>query len=263
MNANERSPLKDKPLRLPGQSLDEERKKLIEDKVEPWLLMALSFVVLAGWEWCREVFHWASSAWVVTLAALGMVAFAAFRLARLRGRLRNLRQGAEGERAVGQFLDRLAERGYRVFHDVVGVGFNIDHVMVSPAGVLAIETKTWSKPSGRDARVVCNGEDIKVGGMTPERNPIVQAKAGAAWLRQLLSDSTGKRVDVHPVVLFPGWFVEQDSAGRRLAWVLEPKALPSFLDNEPLRLNAEDLNLIAFHLGRFIRANEADREPNR
>jgi hypothetical protein len=35
MSEGERSPLKDKPLRYPGQSLEEERRSLFEDKLEP------------------------------------------------------------------------------------------------------------------------------------------------------------------------------------------------------------------------------------
>ncbi len=48
-----RSPLKELPLRLPGQSLEEERRVIVEDSLEPWLLTALLFVVLAAVEWWR------------------------------------------------------------------------------------------------------------------------------------------------------------------------------------------------------------------
>ena len=34
MKDNARSPLKDKPLRVPGQSIEEQRDKLFEDKLE-------------------------------------------------------------------------------------------------------------------------------------------------------------------------------------------------------------------------------------
>jgi hypothetical protein len=47
-----RSPLKDRPLRNPGQSVEEQRRKLIEDKLEQPLLVAVFVVVLAGYEWC-------------------------------------------------------------------------------------------------------------------------------------------------------------------------------------------------------------------
>jgi len=38
--------------------------------------------------------------------------------------------------------------------------------------------------------------------------------------------------------------------------VLEPKALPAFLDHEPVILTAEDVKLASFHLSRFIRVKE-------
>ena len=64
---------------------------------------------------------------------------------------------------------------------------------------------------------------------------------------------------MRPVIVFPGWFVEQrhGPAGRstRDIWVLEPKALPSFLDHEDERLQPEDVKLASFHLSRYARAS--------
>jgi hypothetical protein len=51
------------------------------------------------------------------------------------------RRGAEGERKVGAVLEGLGP-GWHVLHDVsLGRG-NIDHVLVGPAGVFTIETKS-------------------------------------------------------------------------------------------------------------------------
>ncbi len=51
-------------------------------------------------------------------------------------------RGAAGEELVGQVLDGLRERGWFVLHDVhLGHG-NIDHVLVGPAGIFTIETKS-------------------------------------------------------------------------------------------------------------------------
>ena len=88
-----RSPIKDKPLRLPGQSLQEERTDLWDDKLEPWLILALFFVMLAAWEWLRFFFPTRVSPWFYTIVAMCAVAFASWRVWRLRPRLRALRQG--------------------------------------------------------------------------------------------------------------------------------------------------------------------------
>jgi Nuclease-related domain len=256
-----RSPIKDKPLRLPGQSLREERTELLWDKIGFPFFMAAFFLMLSGWEWVAELRQAPRSPWVVTIAALLAALFAAWRFIRLRSRFRDLRQGEEGERAVGQFLERLRETGYQVFHDVIGFNANIDHVLIGSAGIFTIETKTWSKPVRGDARVSFDGERVLVGGHEPDRNPVVQARAQANWLKQL-EESTGRKIDVFPVVLFPGWFVEpmpRALDGVRHVWLLEPKALPAFLAQEPARLNPEDAKLVAYHLSRFIRNLERER----
>jgi hypothetical protein len=43
---------------------------------------------------------------------------------------------------------------------------------------------------------------------------------------------------------------------KRDIWVLEPKALPSFIEHEPRRLSDSDVTLAAFHLGRYVRTAE-------
>jgi hypothetical protein len=192
-------------------------------------------------------------------AALVAVFYAVYRVRRAIPKLRNLRQAMEGERAVGQFLERLREQGFQVFHDVVGTGFNVDHVLVGPAGVFTIETKTWSKPISGNAQLAFDGETIRAGEFEPDRNPVVQAKAQAGWLRAMLLESTGKKVDVRPVIVFPGWFVVNSTGSLRDLWVLEPKALPTFLNNEPIRMTSEDVKLASFHLSRLIRATERSR----
>lgn len=259
MSTNTRSPLKDKPLRLPGQSLDEERRKLFEDKLEMPVLAALLIASMTAMEWWRYYAKQPPSPKLLSVVALAFVAFAAWRFWRIVPRLRALRQGMEGERAVGQFLERLRESGYHVFHDVIGTDFNIDHVLIGPAGVFTIETKTWSKPLKGEARVICEGDSLRVGTLKPDRNPIIQAKAQAAWLKQLLSASTGKAYTARAVLLFPGWYVEQGRGTTREVWVLEPKALPAFLGKEPTLLEKENIALASFHLSRFVREEERRR----
>ena len=120
-----------------------------------------------------------------------------------------------------------------------------------------METKTISKPRTGDARITFEGGQLRVGGFVPDRDPITQARAQAAWLRRVLAESTGREFQVRPVVVFPGWFVERSADAPRDVWVLEPKALPDFLAQEPARLKPEDVNLANFHLSRYVRAGES------
>ena len=259
MKQERKSPLKDKPLRHPGQSLEEERQKLRDDVLETPLLMALMYCLFAVVEWLRHFMQFPPQPVLFTLVAAATALFAAWRVIRLRPRLKALSLGIEGERAVGQYLERLREQGYVVFHDLVGADFNIDHVLIGRAGVFTVETKTWSKPTGADARVSFDGEQLWVAGAAPSRDPIKQARAQAAWLQRTLAESTGKTLRTFPVVLFPGWFVEQAPGSTKDLWVLEPKALPAFLERAPEHLSPEDVRLAAFHLSRYIRVGEQHR----
>jgi len=247
-----RSPLKGRPLRNPGQSLDEQIRDVTYDYIAGPLLFALFLVLIAAFEWFRYLTPVAPSPKLYTGVAIAGVGFAVFRLYKALPGLHALKLGRDGERVVGQFLEALRERGYRVFHDVVGDGFNVDHILIGPAGVFTVETKTHSKPSG-DAQIVFDGETIRIDGFEPDRDPVVQAKAQANWLRELLSESTGRSFEVRSVIVYPGWWVQEGSTKATGVWVLAPKRLPVFLDHEPRRLSQEDIHLASFHLGRFVR----------
>lgn len=255
-----KSPIKDKPLRLPGQSLEEERRKLYEDRLEVPFILTVCFVVIAALEWWREYANLSPSPRTFTFAAILLMGFTAWRLWRTIPRIRAIKQGIEGEKAVGQFLERLRADGYQVFHDVVGAGFNVDHVLIGPGGIYTIETKTWSKPARGEPRIRFDGEQITVAGREPERDPVIQARAQASWLKGLLTESTGRACEVFPVVVFPGWYIEQGEGTLRNMWVLEPKALAKFLANAPQRLEPEAFKLASFHLSRFIRSSEQQRD---
>lgn len=251
------SPLKAKPLRNPGQSLQELRDELLEDKFAVPVFMAIAAVVFAGLEWWRAYAPQPPQPVALTLIASVMVGYAIYSYLRIRAQLAAFKLGIDGEKVVGQFLERLRSHGYSVFHDIVGKGFNVDHVLIGPAGVFTIETKTYSKAPGPDVKVHFDGVQLTVDGVSLDRDPIVQGKAQADWLRTLLEESTGRRFLTRSVILFPGWYVEQEPGTSKEVWVLEPKALPGFLNHEPEFLSAEDIKLASFHLSRFVRAHEA------
>ena len=255
MTKEKRSPLKGKPLRNPGQSLDEQIHDLIEDHIGGPILLAVFTGLLAGLEWWRYYYPQTPSPRLYSFVAVIVIVYAAFRVYRTVPGLRALKLGRDGEKVVGQFLESLRERGYRVFHDIVGDRFNIDHVLLGPAGVFTIETKTYSKPASRDAYVVFDGEAISVNGYTPERDPIVQAKAQASWLGELLAETTGRKFEVRPVIVYPGWFIKDTGPKTNRIWVLEPKSLRGFLKQERTQLSPEDIQLASFHLSRFVRTS--------
>jgi len=129
-----RSPLKVKPLRLPGQSVDEALEKLVWNELVPHLLFAVIFVILAGFEWFAALTQLPPQPWLFTSLAVAASHYAARRVVRLRAQIRCMALGRDGERIVAEELDKLRAAGAEVIHDVPAPGFNIDHVVLSCRG---------------------------------------------------------------------------------------------------------------------------------
>jgi hypothetical protein len=255
-----KSPLKEPLLRLPGQSIDEQIDLLLNEKLLSYLMCVLVFFLLASLSWIQALSQSPLHPWLMSVVAVPVIAYCAFRLQQTVKQLKQLKLGRDGERAVAEQLDVLKGQGAIVFHDLVGDGFNVDHVILSSRGVFVVETKTRSKPAKGSSFVTFDGKTLLVNGFEAERNPVTQAQANARWLAEMLRASTGKEFPIRPVVLFPGWFVEPSPKGSSV-WVLNPQALPSFIQHEPTRINESDLHMAAYHLARYIRAHAQGFNP--
>ena len=207
------SPLKDKPLRQAGQSLDDEIFAKGFDGVVSFYFLALMMGVLITAEWLWLFIDQPRSPWMFTVVGAIVIVYSIYRIRKGVKELEPLQLARRGERAVGQFLELFREDGAKVVHDLVGEKFNVDHLLISGRGVFTIETKTYSKP--QDGRIIFDGKNILVDGFDTESKLLVQARAEAPWVRKLVRDSTGKSLEVFPIIVFPGWFVESTREGKK------------------------------------------------
>lgn len=250
-----KSPLKDKPLRAPGESLDKKIMDLIYDEVIQYFLISLLLIIMAMMEWIQWYFKTPPSPWLYSFMALIAVLYSTVKIIRAKKRVKSLRQGRDGEKAVGQYLELLREDGAKVFHDIPAKGFNLDHVVICKSGVYVIETKTYSKPDKGEAKIIFNGDAIFLNGKIENNKPVVQVKAAANWLKDLINKSTGRKFTVKPVVVFPGWYIEPTSEAKSSdVWVLNPRALPAFIGNSKDQLSTEEVSMVSFHLSRYVRS---------
>ena len=249
----EDSPLTDRPLNLPGQSVDDRLRDLVDEHFILPLFLYLTLLLITVWEWFAYTTHLPRKPWVFTILSLVALVGGTIYWKIKWPAAMALKLGRNGERAVGQFLDRYSEADATVFHDVPRPKGNIDHVVICSRGIYAIETKTRTKPKGSKAIVTVENDSLMVAGWVPDRDPMVQARACANELKKVLKDSTGKPFEVQPVVLFPGWFIEDKRQSRNEVWVLEPKALPAWIKNRKPTIEKSDVSLASYHLSRHVR----------
>ena len=140
--------------------------------------------------------------------------------------------------------------GYKPIHDITGEHFNVDHVLVGPGGVFAIETKFRS---GKGEITFRNGEGLFVGERAEEKDCLKQARGNAAAISQIIKDTCGKREWVTPLVVFVGeWRVKDDWRDTDLR-VFTPDRLRRYMRNQQPRFKLSEIELIASHLERSAR----------
>jgi hypothetical protein len=216
-----RTPLTGELLRPPGHSL----LKQIEshrDEIDEQL-MRLMLIPTVFTAFCFAQIHNNGAtqirlglAVIMALAISGLIAYGVRAMLKVAKRLDALKAGYDAELAVAQELDQLMRKGAWVFHDIEANGFNIDHVVIAPQGVFAVETKGYTKRTDGDgkmnARVVFDGQKL-VFPHYVTTGPIEQAERQAKWLSDWLGKATGTPVMAVPVVALPGWYVERKGAG--------------------------------------------------
>ena len=247
-----KNPIKNLPARQPGQSSREKADKIFEDGFLPYLLAVAFTFIIAMLEWFKAYSKAPPQPKTFTAIFVLVLLFAVRKAFKTVKAFRQVKLGELGEQAVGQMLDeKLRPMGCQVFHDILADTFNVDHFVVGPMGLFCIETKTHRKPAKGDSRVILNGDSVTINGFTPDRDPIVQAKAEARWMSDLIEQSTGKRFPVQPILVYPGWYVETTRPNANV-WVLNETVTPTFIKNSRSIVAPEDVSLITFHLKRYV-----------
>lgn len=213
-----RSPLSHQLLRSPGESLRKELDDRMWDVMGYLMGLPLLPLMLYSVHMTQAAVAGRPPRVSIILIAVGVLSFSFlfYKTYTSMRKVWRLRLGYDAELAIGQELDQLMRKGAAVFHDFPAEGFNVDHVLVAPNGVFAIETKGRSKPNrdrgAEDAKVTFDGKVLSFPGWI-ETKPLDQARIQAQWLSKWLSSAVGEKVAVKPVVTLPGWYVDRKGRG--------------------------------------------------
>ncbi len=133
---------------MPGQSVREELDRVVNEGIAAYIFYPIGFWGLVNWESPERGSVPQSIGGTLIVAASVVTMICAFRIFQLRRDIRNLTQADKAERHVSDLLRRLRDKNYVTFDDLVdktgGFTTNIDHVVVGPGGVFAVETKAFS-----------------------------------------------------------------------------------------------------------------------
>jgi len=174
--AEKHSPLKDKPLRYAGQSIDEQIENL-RDKALFYVLYPAFILLYIVMQWMNTIFLPSKSSisispYIGDVIFWGIIAYCVYKIFQIFNEIKRLAMARDGEKIVAEGLQELIKQDAAILNDIRGDKFNIDHVVISPHGIYLIETKTYSKPAKKDTTISFDDENVYVNGRVVDRKPI-------------------------------------------------------------------------------------------
>ncbi len=157
------------------------------------------------------------------------------------------KMGIEGESSVTEVLKSKLDDDYYLVNDVLyindrGNKENIDHVVLGPKGVFAVETKHFR------GKVTCKGSFWQIP-FPFGRSPSTQAKGNAVWLSKAIKASgvfEALNVWVQPIVVFSNPDVELEIVNPEVEVVTLDKLVNSITsyDDNSYHFSSEQLKLM-------------------
>lgn len=247
---------------LPANSLRERQDKIIEERLDKLIYVMITGLLSALFISSRRIdmvtHPWGALDTVFILASLGAALYFGRQATRAMPLQRRYKQAIRAEQAVAQELSASLAGDNRIIHDVQAGDFNIDHVVITPAGVFAVETKSRLKPPAGNGtpKVKYNGRQLEFPEWT-ETKPLEQASRQAKWLADYLQKATGESYPVTAVLALPGWYIERIAPiSPGMVQVINPKNSGWLLlpGKQPTRLEPAAIQRAAFQIEKLATA---------
>lgn len=237
-----------------GESL---QKKIDADYEKYYSLWALfiAFLLLTIYVWLFyfKVFDITLSLAITFTILTGVIFIYGFREScRLIKHIRNCYKGMEGERLVGEMLNKLSNDSVRVFHDVCGSEFNVDHLIVSTRGIFTIETKHYDRKKGynflfQDGKLLFNGRQC--------RTLLNQMDGEASFIREKLDELCGRVYPIQKVAIIIGAYIDNPQSDFSNYWILNENSFPKFFNNSKEVLSIDEVRLISTQLTEWLKVS--------
>ncbi len=182
-------------------SLRHEIDLLTEQQKLPILLIMVAFWIVCAVEWTQRFIGAIPDPRFWTLLSLVITTYGGFQVFRLH-RSRNLMpSGRSAEKNVQSVLQQIRGKGFVDFHNLQGHGRNIDHVVIGPSGIYAIETKIRSGSGTIEYR---SDDELIFAGRIRDGLPLRHARGSADAIQFRLNAKGQDNYPVKPLVVFVG-----------------------------------------------------------
>ena len=159
--------------------------------------------------------------YVVLALLVAAASFVLYRLIRTFISWHEVRFLRDANIAVGHQLQRLASAQGFAFHDVPTANGYIDHVLVGPSGVYAINVV--ARRHLKKGAVVLNGNNLHFSNYKTTLS-IVNIIGAAKRLEKEFCKIAGKNIRVRSVIAVPGWQVQDQTGNEHL--LVNERTLP-------------------------------------
>ncbi|MBR3070388.1 nuclease-related domain-containing protein [Fibrobacter sp.] len=240
--------------RVQGESL---QRKIDADYEQYFCIWGffLAFFVLTVYIW---LFYF--GVWNITLGlaitfsvfTFGVLVYGIRKSLKLIRHMRNCYKGMEGERLVGEMLNKLSCDSIRVFHDVCGDCFNVDHLIISTRGIFTIETKHYDRKKGykflyQDGKLLFNGRVCKT--------LLNQMDGEANFISEKLESLCGRNYPVQKVAIIVGAYIENPARDFSRYWILNESGFPKFFSNAKESLSIDEVRSIANQVTEWLKVS--------
>lgn len=225
------------------------------------LTFVFIFVVAHTFD-ARQLFEgypaWQLYLLLVTLFAAACFVF--YRHIRTISEWRKVRFLRDANIAIGHALQRIAIGQDRVFHDVATSAGIVDHVLVGPGGIYAVNVVARRAMRRESAQLVDGELRFKPSGT---KIPITDIASRTTRLEQEFRELIRNSVRVRSVIAVPGWHADSQSGDGHL--VVDERTLPMLRGwrSEADYLMDEDVQTLQQHLTKTCKRSPIARRGSR
>jgi hypothetical protein len=164
----------------------------------------------------------------------GYAIFCLIKTAQARYRVKFVR---DANVAIGHQLQQLCVEGSRVYHDVGTAAGVVDHVIVGPKGIYAVNVV--ARRSRKNAQARLRNDSIQYSN-SKSGHSIADILSKTARLQKEFRELVGHNIRVRSVIAIPGWDIgEQPKEGHLLVNELNLAMLGGWKDNSDYLMNED------------------------